>query len=201
MNLLLLICVLAGSTMIVTTTSAFVTPSSPRIQRNTNYNNNQHKQPRKTSSLASSSSTTFELQVDLPPSNSGLQAYMKIQPLLSVPSELVVVRYKIPFGLDVAPKKGLAVCTKDGPGGEKVNDILRYTSQWSLGLPQGSGIATTAASFAGGVSWQCSMFDVAKAKVWEQVVQALTSNTVARTDEVLLIFERASDGNTPPELL
>lgn len=153
-----------------------------------------------TTSLASSKNEPFQILVDMPPSGSGLQAMMKIEPILSVPSELVVVRYKIPFGLDVAPKKGLAVCTKDGAGGEKVNDILRFTSQWTLGLPQGDGMITTAASFAGGVSWQCSMFDVVKAKVWEQVVAALTSNVASRTDEVLMIFERSTDGGIPPEL-
>lgn len=58
---------------------------------------------------------------------------------------------------------------------------------------------TTAAAFSGGLSWQCSMFDVMKAKQWEQVVQALTSNTASRTDEVVLIFERPLEG-TAPEL-
>ncbi len=39
---------------------------------------------------------------------------MKFNPVLDVPSEIVEVRYAVPFGLDVAPKEGLAVCTKDG---------------------------------------------------------------------------------------
>lgn len=142
---------------------------------------------------------SFQLQFDMPPSGSGIQAAMKIDPILSVPSELVIVRYKIPFGLDVSPMKGYAVCTKDGPAGEKVNDILRFTSQWTMGLPQGDGLLTTAASFAGGLKWQCTMFDVVKAKAWEQVVQALTSNVVSRTDEIVLIFERSLEG-IPPEL-
>jgi hypothetical protein len=42
----------------------------------------------------------FELTIDMPPSGSGLQANMAIDPILSVPSELVVVRYKVPFGLN-----------------------------------------------------------------------------------------------------
>jgi hypothetical protein len=66
---------------------------------------------------------SFEISIDMPPSNSGLQANMKIVSILSVPSEIVEVRYKLPFGLDVAPKKGLAVCMKDGKGGEKVGDV------------------------------------------------------------------------------
>jgi len=141
----------------------------------------------------------FEVTIDMPPSGSDLQAILKVEPVLSVPSEMVEVRYKIPFGLDVAPKSGLAVCTKDGPGGEKVGDVLRYTSQWTLGLPAGDGLITTAASFAGGLSWQCTLFDVMKAKAWEQVVEALTSNVDSRTDEVVLLFERPLEG-TAPEL-
>lgn len=137
---------------------------------------------------------TFEIEVALPPTNSGLIAQMKIQPVLSGDSEIVEVRYKLPFGLDVAPKNNLAVCTKDGLGGEKVGDILRYTSQWKMGLPMGDGLVSTAASFAGGLSWQCSMFDVARATKWEAVVEALTSNVPSRTDEVVLIFERPLGG-------
>ena len=68
---------------------------------------------------------SFEISIDMPPSNSGKQARMKIPSILSVPSEIVEVRYKLPFGLDVAPKKGLAVCNKDGKGGEKVGDVRK----------------------------------------------------------------------------
>jgi hypothetical protein len=137
---------------------------------------------------------TFEIEVALPPTNSGLVAQMKIEPVLSGDSEIVEVRYKLPFGLDVAPKNNLAVCTKDGLGGEKVGDVLRYTSQWKMGLPPGNGLVSTAASFAGGLSWQCSMFDVARATKWEAVLEALTSNVPSRTDEVVLIFERPLGG-------
>ena len=69
--------------------------------------------------------------------------------------------------------------------------MLRFTSAWTMGLPAGGGIATTAAAFSGGgLAWQCSMFDVMKSKSWEQVVEALTSNVESRTDEVVLLFER-----------
>lgn len=142
----------------------------------------------------STSLAVFEIEVSLPPSNSGLIAQMKIEPVLSGKSEIVEVRYKLPFGLDVAPKNNLAICTKDGAGGEKVGDVLRYTSQWKMGLPMGDGIVSTAASFAGGLSWQCTLFDVTKASRWEAVVEALTSNVPSRTDEVVLIFERPMGG-------
>lgn len=132
----------------------------------------------------------FEMEVKMPPSNSGLAAQMKIQPIFDGPSELIEVRYKIPFGLNVEPQKGLAVCTQDGENGEKVGDVLRFTSQWTMGLPRGNGLLSTAASFSGAIGWQCSLFDVTKANSWEEVVQALVSNTPQRTDEVVLIFER-----------
>merc|ERR1712187_945431 len=80
-----------------------------------------------------------EMGVDLPPKGSGVSAIMKIKPVLSVPSEFIEVRYSLPFELSVEPKNNLALCTKDGPGGERVGDVLRYTSQWTLGLPMGEG--------------------------------------------------------------
>jgi hypothetical protein len=150
----------------------------------------------------------FSLEFDLPGLGPEKVAVtLTTKPVLSVPSELVMVRRKIPFGLDVEPKKGLAVCSKDGSSSslngsyEKVGDVLRFTTQWTLGLPRGvDGLVGVMAQVGGGLSWQCSLFDVMKSKVWEQVVQALTSNTPARTDEVVLIFERTLDGSLPPEV-
>jgi len=134
---------------------------------------------------------TFEIAVALPPVSQKLMATLKFKPLVTESkSTIVAVRYAVPFGLDVAPQNGLAVCTKDGANGEKVGDILRFTSQWTMGLPRGDGIMTTAASFSGGIGWQVSLFDVMKAKSWDAVVEALLSNTQQRTDEVVLIFER-----------
>jgi len=152
-------------------------------------------------SSSASAGDAFDVTLDLPPADSGVRVQMKIKPVLSVPSEIVEVRYQIPFGLAVEPKNNLAVCTADGTGGEKVDDVLRFTSQWTIGLPRGEGgILTTVAAFSGGgLGWQCSMFDVMKAQAWEQVVEALTSNVPDRTDEVVLLFERPLEG-TAPEL-
>jgi hypothetical protein len=97
----------------------------------------------------------------------------------------------------VEAKENLAICTKAGTNGEQVNDVLRYTSQWRLDLPRGDGIVSTVSNFAGGLSWQCSMFNVMKSQSWEEVVEALTSNTDSRTDEVVLLFERATGGSAP----
>jgi len=149
--------------------------------------------------------TSFDVGIDLPPSGSNVRwQKKKVQPVLSVPSKLVEVRYKIPFGLDVVPKNNLAVCTKDGAGGEKVGDVLRFATQWTMGFSpaDSGGIAGTLNSFAGGgLSWQCSVFDVVAATRWEQVVEALTSNTPDRTDEVVLVFERPiEEGVVAPEV-
>lgn len=171
------------------TSHAFVpitSPSSELISQTT------------TTRLYAAEAEPFTLTVDIPPTNSGMTANMKFEPVLSVPSEIVEVRYKVPFGLNVEPKKGLAVCTQDGPGGEKKGDVLRYTSQWAMGLPDGGGIAATAAAFSGGgLSWRCSMFNVMTAKSWDEVVEALVSNEASRTDEVLLLFERPLEGTAP----
>lgn len=132
----------------------------------------------------------FDIFVDMPPTTSELKAKLVFESLVEGPSEIVEVRYKLPFGLDVAPKNNLAVCTKDGQGGEKVGDILRYSSRWSMGLPRGDGVLTTAASFSGAIGWQCSLLDVARASSWDEVVEALISNKESQTDEVVLVFER-----------
>lgn len=114
---------------------------------------------------------------------------LRFKPVLPT-SEAVVVRYKVPFGLNVESKNGMAVCTKDGEGGERVGDVLRYCTEWKMGLPSGDGAITTAASFAGAISWQMGLFDVLKASAWDEVVEALVSNTEERTEMVTLVFER-----------
>ena len=165
----------------ITKTNAFVSniPQTQTTQRISS----------SSSSLHMAEDSPFELMVELP-GGKGLSAQMKLQPVLDVPSEIVEVRYAIPFGLNAEPKNGLAICTADGPGGEKVGDVLRFTSQWTMGLPRGNGAITTAASFSGAISWQVSMFDVCKASKWEEVIEALTSNVEQRTNEVVLLFER-----------
>ena len=99
--------------------------------------------------------TAIELKVNLPPRGTAAIRFKRILP----ESEAVVVVYDVPFGLNVENQNGRAVCTKDGPGGEKVGDVLRYCTQWTLGLPAGDGAITTAASFAGAISWQLGLFD------------------------------------------
>ena len=75
------------------------------------------------STLHAANAEPFTVTVDLP--GEGLAANMKFPPVLDVPSEIVEVRYAVPFGLDVAPKEGLAVCTKDGVS-QNLFDIILY---------------------------------------------------------------------------
>lgn len=170
---------LIGAAASISGASAFVAPAGSAIFARTS----------SPTSLFMAEDQTFDLMVTLP-GRGELSAQMRVKSVLDVPSELVEVRYKVPFGLNVEPKNNYAMCTKDGPGGEREGDVLRFTSQWTLGLPRGDGVITTAMSFSGGISWQCSMFDVMRAGRWEEVVAALTSNVEQRTDEVVLLFER-----------
>ena len=62
----------------------------------------------------------FKLALDLGKNGKG---QLKFKPMFPE-SEAVVVKYKVPFGLNVENKDGRATCTKDGDGGEKVGDIL-----------------------------------------------------------------------------
>ena len=104
---------------------------------------------------------------------------------------MVEVRAKVPFGLDLEPIDGLATVTKDSQtNGSRKGDVLRYCSQFTMGLPRGDGIVTTVGSFGGAIGWQCSLFNVRKATAWDQVVEALVTNTEQRTDYCLLLFER-----------
>ena len=135
--------------------------------------------------------TPFELEVPLGKESI---AQLKFKPLLDS-SEVIVVTYPIPFGLSAEPKEGKAIVTADGKeGGEKVGDILRFTTHWFMGQIEGSGLLSTVGNFGGAPSWRLGLFDVAKASTWDEVVTALTSNEPRRgTDSVTLIFERPTE--------
>lgn len=100
---------------------------------------------------------------------------MKFKPLL-VESELVVVRYNLPFGLNAEPRGRVVAVTKAGEGGEQEGDILRFTLKWNGSQP--------------------SMFDVCKCmerqlqNSFDQVVGALVTNDGTYAEEIVLIFER-----------
>lgn len=106
-------------------------------------------------------------------------------------SEFLTISYKVPFSLSVdrPPKNFPApIVTKDGPGGEKVGDVLRATTCFSQGF-QAAGVTSDIAAFAGNIKWRRGIFDTTGAQ-WDQTVAALISNTEERTDTVTLVFER-----------
>lgn len=101
-------------------------------------------------------------------------ADVKLAPILAK-SELVIVRYDIPFGLNAAPDEasGQIVVTKDGesPQIEKVGDILRQATYWQKKRPL--------------------IIDVSKnAEDWETIVKALMTNTPQVTEDIVMVFER-----------
>ena len=136
-----------------------------------------------------SGEAVFKLDVDL--GDQGV-AKMKFKPLLE-DSTVVVVKYAVPFGLDAGPEDGKVLVTKDGAGGEKVGDILRFTTFWSMKQIEGSGLASTIGNFGGAPKWGVGLFDVAKANSFQEVVDALLTNEKRRTDTVTLIFERPKE--------
>lgn len=102
-------------------------------------------------------------------------AEMSFQPLL-VESELVVVRYALPFGLNAEPRGRVVAVTKDGPGGEQVGDIVRFCTKWTDREP--------------------SLFDCCKCmerqlqNSFDQVIAALVTNDGTYADEMVLVLER-----------
>lgn len=116
----------------------------------------------------------FEFSFDMP--SKGIAEYgiaeVQLTPVMEK-SEIIVVRYALPFGLNAAPDPamGQVVVTKDGEGGEKVGDILRQTTIWRGTTP--------------------GIFDVSKnADNFELVIQALVTNDLSVSDEIVLVFER-----------
>ena len=147
---------------LLATSSAFITQFAPPSR-----------------SFLHSARTDFEFSFEVP--KKGIAdigtAQVKLPPLLAS-SEIVVVRYDLPFGLSVEPsasQDGEIVVTKDGATGkEMVGDILRQTTYW------------------GGIGGkEIGIFDVSKNKNnFDKVVQALVTNDLAVSDEIVLVFER-----------
>ena len=130
------------------------------------------------SNVVESNRPDFQCSFEIP--KKGIAEYgecqMKFKPLLATGSECVVVRYDLPFGLAAEPRGRIVVVTKDGPGGEKAGDILRFTTQWTDRQP--------------------GMFDVCKCmerqlqNSFDQVVNALVSNDGTYGQDIVLVFER-----------
>ena len=112
----------------------------------------------------------------------------KLAPLLEA-SDCVTIELKLPLGLNAEPKDGRVVVTKDGPGGEKAGDVLRFFSAWKD-------------TFG---SAQPEMVDVDKMMTrtmangekvvrgqqgFDEVVQKLVSNDGRNADSMFMVFER-----------
>mmetsp|Transcript_17015 Transcript_17015/g.16434 ORF Transcript_17015/g.16434 Transcript_17015/m.16434 type:complete len:166 (-) Transcript_17015:321-818(-) len=127
------------------------------------------------SAMSMSERPDFEFSFEIP--KKGIAdvgtAEVKLPPILEN-SEIVIVRYDLPFGLNAAPDdaSGQVVVQQDGkPDGEKVGDILRQTTYWRGKQP--------------------GLFDVSKnANNFDLVVQALVTNDLSVADEIVLVFER-----------
>ena len=130
------------------------------------------------------------VEIEVPMDGDAKPIPISLRPIFAS-SEFFVLTYDVPFGLNVdkPPKNFPApIVTKDGKNGEKVGDVLRATSCWSQGF-NAAGATSDIMSFAGNVKWRRSVFDTTGAP-WEQIVQALTSNTAERCSRVSLVFER-----------
>ena len=88
---------------------------------------------------------------------------MKLKPILEGSSKAIIVKYTLPFGLDVENRDGKAVVTKDGAGGEKVGDILRLTTHWYMGEAISNNGIAGFANFAGAPAWKIGLFEVTDA--------------------------------------
>ncbi|KAL7542711.1 hypothetical protein ACHAXR_013019 [Thalassiosira sp. AJA248-18] len=170
----ILLSLLASSSSVA---NGFVTYNPRSIQSITSRTTSLFEQQEEAEETASEPKPTsrpdFEFSFEVP--KKGIAdigtAEVKLPPLLEN-SELVVVRYDLPFGLSAEPKDGQVVVTKDGKAeGEKVGDILRQTTYWRGREP--------------------GLFDVSKnADNFDLVVQALVTNDLAVADEIVLVFER-----------
>eukprot|EP01038_Epipyxis_sp_PR26KG_P004141 gene4141-5895_t len=123
----------------------------------------------------------------------------KFRPLFQK-SEFYTVNYAVPFNLNIdKPPKGFPapIVSKDGEFGEKEGDVLRATTCWSQGF-NAAGVTSDIAMFAGNIKWRKSVFETAGAP-WQQVVDALLSNTEERSKVVTLVYEREIPNLTETE--
>lgn len=137
----------------------------------------------KTAVTSAANRQPFTCSFEIP--KKGISEYgtcnMNFKPLL-VESEMVFVKYELPFGLNAEPRGRVVAVTKDGEGGEKVGDILRFTLWWQGGEAQPAMFDV------------CSCMERRLDNSFDEVVRALTSNDGRYADEIVLIFERPLEG-------
>lgn len=97
-------------------------------------------------------------------------------------SSFVVVRYTVPFDLNIEPRDGgLIVVTKTDDKLQE-GDVVRATSTFSMRMESSFGLLPAAKKTK-------ALFDVT-GKEWDQVVQAFKENRKSVTNDVVLIVER-----------
>lgn len=134
-------------------------------------------------------------EISVPISEAVGVAELKFDPVCEK-SEVKAFYYDFPFSVSIENVGGLPVCTKTGKeGGEREGDILRYATHCKMGLPQGDGLVTTAASFSGAIGWNVELFDTSKARSMQEMVDAITSNQPGRIERMVLVFERPVDAD------
>ena len=106
-----------------------------------------------------------------------------LKPLYSS-SELVTVRYKLQFDLELAPQLGQMRVTKSGMG-LVVGDVLRACSTFQVQMDNVFGL------FPIGTKPTKCLF-LCDGQPSQKVVEALTANTEDKASEIVMVFERPS---------
>mmetsp|Transcript_17356 Transcript_17356/g.29340 ORF Transcript_17356/g.29340 Transcript_17356/m.29340 type:complete len:214 (+) Transcript_17356:77-718(+) len=189
--------ILAASVLLISLSCLFVTTDGFRMTR---LKSRSHSLIQKQYSLTLKSGAADDIEDDVEDSTSiEIDLGQDYKPVtcnfrpIFYKSSFFTVTYPVPFGLNIEkPPKGFPapIVNKDSQleGGEKVGDVLRACTCWAQGF-DAAGATSDIMMFAGNVKWRKSVFDAAGAP-WQQLVDALMSNTNERSDTVTLVFER-----------
>ena len=121
---------------------------------------------------------TFTVAVDL---GDGVKLAEELVPLFSE-SDIVTVRYPLPFELAAEAEHGVMRVTRDG-NGLLTGDVLRLCSTFTMRMDAVGGLLPM-----GTKPTKCLF--LADGQPPQRVVEALTANTDDRTEDVWMAFER-----------
>ena len=133
----------------------------------------------------------FYVEFEIP--KKGISEYGTCQanlaPLLES-SDCVTIELQLPLGLNAEPEDGRVVVKKDGPGGEKAGDVLRFFSAWkdTFGSAQPEMVDVDKMmmrTMANGEKVARS-----QSEGFDKVVQKLVSNDGRNADSMFMVFER-----------
>lgn len=97
-------------------------------------------------------------------------------------SEFVVVRFTVPFELNIEPRDGGRIVVTKTDEKLMEGDLVRATSTFSMRMQSTFGLLPAAKKTK-------ALFDVT-GKEWDQVVQAFKENRKSVTNDVVLVVER-----------